>query len=45
MHAEIPSYPCLYKSSYLSEKNILITRSISKYISLIYFLIKITIKE
>ena len=30
---------------YLSEKNILITRSISKFISAIYFSFKITIKE
>ena len=44
-HAEIPSDPSLYKSSCLSEKNILITRSVSKFISVIYFSIKITIKE
>ena len=44
-HVEIPSNPSLYKSSYLSEKNILITRSISKFIFVIYFSIKITIKE
>ena len=44
-HAEIPSNPSLYKSSYLSEKNILITWSVSKLISVIYFSIKITIKE
>ena len=44
-HAEIPSNHSLYKSSYLSEKNILITRSISKFISVIYFSIKITNKE
>ena len=43
--AEIPSNPSLYKSSFLSEKNILITWSISKSISVIYFSIKITIKE
>ena len=43
--AEIPSNPSLYKSSYLSENNILIRRSISKFISVIYFSIKTTIKE
>ena len=43
--AEIPSNLSLYKSSYLSEKSILITRSISKFISVVYFAIKITIKE
>ena len=41
----LPSNPSLYKSSYLSEKNILITRSISTFISVIYLSIKITIKE
>ena len=44
-HAEILSNPSLYKSSYLSEKNTLITRSVSKFISVFYFSIKITIKE
>ena len=44
-HTEIPSNHSLYKSSYLSEKNILITRSISKFVSVIYFSFKITIKE
>ena len=44
-HAEIPSNPSLYKSSYLSEKNSLITWFISNYISVIYFSIQITIKE
>ena len=44
-HAEIPSNPSLYKSSYLSDKNSLITWFISKYISVIYFSIQITIKE
>ena len=44
-HAEILSYLSLYKRSYLGEKNILITRSVSKFISVIYFSIKITIKE
>ena len=44
-HAEIPSNPNLYKSSYLSEKNILITRTISKFNSVIYFSFKMTIKE
>ena len=40
-HAEIPSNPSLYKSSYLSEINVLTTRSISKFISVIYFATKI----
>ena len=44
-HAEIPSNPSLYKRSYFSDKNDLITRSISKFISVIYFSIEITIKE
>ena len=44
-HAESLSNPSLYKSSYLSEKSILITRSISNIISVIYFSIKISIKE
>ena len=44
-HAEIPSNPSLYESSYLSEKNSLIMQFISKYISVIYFLIQITMKE
>ena len=35
----------VYISLYLSEKNILITRYISKFISVIYFSIKITIRE
>ena len=43
-HAEIPSNPSLYKSSYFSEKNILITQSIPKFVSVIYFSIEITIK-
>ena len=44
-HAEIPSNPSQYKRSYVSEKNNLITRSISNFISAIYFSIEITIKE
>ena len=44
-HAEVQSNPSLYESSYLSEKNILITQSISKLYSVIYFSIKITIKK
>ena len=44
-HVEIPSNPSLFKSSYFSEKNIIITRSISKFISVNYFSIKITVKE
>ena len=44
-HAEIPSNPSLYKSSYLSENNILIMRSVSKLISVFYFSIILTIKE
>ena len=44
-HAEIPSNPSLYKRSYFSEKNNLITRSISKFISVISFSIEIIIKE
>ena len=44
-HVEIPSNPRLYRSSYLSVKNILITRSISKFILVIYFSFEVTIKE
>ena len=44
-HAEIPSYPSLYKISYFNEKNNLITRSISKFISVISFSIEIAIRE
>ena len=44
-HTEIPSNLSLYKSSYISEKNILTMLSISKFISVIYFSIKIAIKE
>ena len=36
-HAKIPSDPSLYKGSYLSEKNIPITLSISEFISVIYY--------
>ena len=43
--AEIPSNSSLYKSSYLNEKNNLITLSISEFISVISFSIEITIKE
>ena len=38
-------YPSLFKNHIYVEKINLITRSISKFISLIYFSIKITIKE
>ena len=44
-HVEIPSYTSLYKRSYFSEKNNLITGSISKFISVISFSIEIAIKE
>ena len=44
-NAEIPSNPSLYKRSYFIEKNNLITRSISKFISEISFSIEITINE
>ena len=43
-HAEIPSDSSLYKRSHFSEKNNLITLSISKFISEISFSIEITIK-
>ena len=45
--AEIPSNSSLYKRSYFSEKNNLITLPIhvSKFISVISFLIETTIKE
>ena len=44
-HAEIPSNSSQYKRSYFSEKNNLITLSVSKFISVISFSIEITIKE
>ena len=44
-HAEISSNPSVYKRSYFSEKNNPNTRSISKFISEISFLVEITIKE
>ena len=44
-HAEIASNLSLYKRSYFSEKNNLITRSISKFISVISFSFEIAIKE
>ena len=44
-HAEIPSYHSLYERTYFSEKNNIITRSISKFISVISFSIEIANKE
>ena len=45
MYAKFPSNPSLYKTTYQNEKINSITRSTSKFISIIYFSIKIIIRD